>query len=483
MFGGLLGNRKKVAPTKTAGSSGTLILAGYVENTETNPALTVDNAYTTYSEMLKNVDIIGASVRYYLNLGGKATWTVTPPDDSPAAEAVADFTKDVLKDMRTPFFAIRRLMLMSKYWGFTILEWTAKRRDDGKIGFLDIESRPQHTIKRWDTDEQTGHVNGMWQTSPLHQNEIYLPRTKVVYSVDSSLTDSPEGLGLFRHMAATSILLSRYLDLEKVGFENDLRGTPKARIPYQLLNDLKNQKVLTEAEINKLIEPVEAFIKNHLKAKSTGVTLDSSVYRDQGESKAPGSVPLWDMEIMTSGGTGAEAIAAAIERCQRQLARIAGTEGLLLGGDKVGSLALSEDKSQNFAVMVDAALVEATETADRDIIGTLMKLNGISKELWPSFKAEQVQFRSVTQLSQLLLDLAQSGSPLMPGDPAINVIRGLAGLPDEPEVDDEDLALRGTGLETPGGPPPPKPEDTEDEPTDGDGDAPDPPGDEGEGES
>ena len=53
-------------------------------------------AFEWPSDMLVNVDIIGASVRYFLNLAGKATWSVMPADDSDAAEDVAEFVDDVI---------------------------------------------------------------------------------------------------------------------------------------------------------------------------------------------------------------------------------------------------------------------------------------------------------------------------------------------------------------------------------------------------
>lgn len=432
--------RRKVPSTETAGTSGTLILAGMIVTNEKNQQLASDR-YQTYSDMLVNVDIIGASVRYFLNLGGKATWTVVPADDTPAAEDVAEFVDEVINDMRTPFYRVVRRALMQKWYGFSVQEWTAKRREDGKIGLLDIEPRPQHTIILWDTDEH-GHVLGMVQQSPLTSAEIYLPRSKVVYVVDDSLSDSPEGLGIFRHMTRTAQFLMRYEDLEKFGFENDLRGIPKARIPYQALQGLVDNGKITAAEKAAITAPLEAFVAQHLKSPQAGIAVDSSTYRDEGENRTPSGTPLWDMELLTGGSTSLEAVANAIERLQRQLARLAGTEGLLLGGDKVGSLALSEDKSQNFAVVIDSALTELKETFDQDIIGTIMELNGIPDDLWPSFKPEQIQYRSIDQLTKALLDLSLAGAPLMPDDPAVDVIRELAGLPPQPDPDLLDLNLR-----------------------------------------
>ena len=122
---------------------------------------------------------------------------------------------------------------MYRFYGFSIQEWTARRRDDGFLTFADIAPRSQRTIERWDVDE-AGQVLGALQRSPQTQEEIYLPREKLLYIVDDTLNDSPEGLGLFRHLVAPSRRLKRYEQLEGFGFETDLRGIPIGRSPVHL---------------------------------------------------------------------------------------------------------------------------------------------------------------------------------------------------------------------------------------------------------
>lgn len=472
-FQGISGSirRSSPAPTETIGTSGTVILAGFIQSREKNPALRDDRRYETYSDILANIDIVGASVRYYLNLATAASWTVEPADaDDPQAVEVADFVEDVLGDMLTPWRRVVRRALMYRYYGFSVQEWTAKSRADGKIGFEDIAARPQSTIERWDTDDP-GNVLGVTQRVDNKLGranaEVYLPRTKIVYVVDDSLNDSPEGFGLFRHMVETSQRLKRFQDLEAFGFETDLRGIPKGRAPYGVLDSLKKDGLIDDAEAAKILAPLEDFIKKHIKSPELGIMLDSSVYRDEGETRSPSSVPLWDLELLTGGNTSAVAVAAAIERLQREMARIAGTEGLLLGGDKVGSLALSKDKTANFALIVDSALKELTESFQKDVVETLMALNGIDEDLWPKLVPEQIQYRDIEQITGALESLSNAGAPLAPDDPAIDVIRGLLGLPPQP-MDDAilDANLRGTGDDPPTPPTPPDDQVDPDNPDD-----------------
>jgi len=457
--------RRRVRPTETVGSSGTVVLSGFIERNETNAKVQGTARWKTFSDHLVNVDVVAASVRYYLNLGQSAKWTLEAADETPAAVETAEFVDDVLRDMRTPWAQVVRRGLMYRYWGFGIQEWTAKKRDDGKIGLLDVEARPAHTIERWDTDD-SGHVVGVVQLMPATQKLAYLPRTKIAYVVDDSLSDSPEGLGIARQLTETATRLQRYQQLETVGFETDLQGVPKARAPYGVLDEMKRIKKITEAERVAILQPLTDFVTQHIRSVETGVMLDSATYRDQGETKAPSGVPLWDVELLTgSGSMSLQAIAAAVERLQREIARLFGTEGILLGGANVGSLALARDKSHQLAVVIDSALTELAQAYQTDLVETICTLNGIARDLWPTLTPEEMQFRDVEQLTAALGDLATAGAPLGPDDPAINVVRSLMGLPDAPEEDEVDASGRGGGedelddLLPPEPPPEPEPDE------------------------
>ncbi len=440
-------------PTQTLGFTGTVIMAGMVQNREKNPAVVGMKRWATYTDILLNVDIVGASVRYYLNMGSRAKWKVDPADDSEAALEIAEFVFEELMGMKEPtWHRVVRRALMYRYWGFSIQEWTAGRRDDGRLGFDEVAARPQPTIYRWATDEN-GRVTDVLQRVFETGEEALLPREKLVYLVDDALSDSPEGVGLFRQMVETAYRLQRYQELEAFGFEKDLRGIPKGRAPIAELNAQVRAKKLTEVQKAKILEPLTKFVKSYIRNPEAGITLDSTTYRDRGENESPSSQYLWDLELITGGNTSAEAIARSIERLQRELARLSGTEGILLGDNRVGSLALAENKSATFALVIDSALTDIQDAFQVDLVETLMILNGIPEDLWPTLKPEKVQFRTAAELADVLEVLARAGAPLAVDDPAIDEVRELAGLSPQPEPDDLDASLRG-GAPTPPEPPP-----------------------------
>lgn len=448
--------RRNVAPTKTAGAMGTAVYGGFLEEKETSPKLQGREKYKTYSNILANTAIVAAGVRYYLNLVQKAKWSFNPVDDSDAAVEMAELIEEIINDMETPWSRVVRRAAMYKFYGFSVQEWTAKRREDGAFGLRDIAPRAQLTIEQWDIDE-TGRVVGVIQNSPQTNEGIYLPRSKLMYLCDDSLNDSPEGLGILRNIVEPARRLERVEQLEGFGFEADLRGVPVGRAPYKRLKELVDAGTMSEEEAQSQINALQTFIQKHIKNPERGVVLDSATYETTDEAQRPSNQPLWDLSLLESSSQGLEEANTTIERLNHEIARIMGVEHLLLGQTR-GTQALAEDKSHNLALIIGSTLGEIEETVNRDIIQRLFELNGWDMELMPEAKVEELQFRDPKEITGALAELAKAA--LDPEDPAINVIRDLLGLPDALVADD----MADASLTEPGGTQPntKEPESTDD---------------------
>ena len=275
--------------------------------------------------------------------------------------------------------------------------------------------------------DDTGRVLGALQRSPQTQEEIYLPREKLLYIVDDTLNDSPEGLGLFRHLAAPSRRLKRYEQLEGFGFETDLRGIPVGRVPFTLLAEMVSQGDITAEQRKSIEAPLREFIEKHIKTPALGLILDSMTYETRDESGRPSGAKQWDVELLRGSASSFAENAAAIERLNRELARVLGVEQLLLGSD-VGSFSLSRDKTNSFFLLVDSALTEIRETVADDLLKTLWRLNGWPVEMMPEIKTEAIRFIDAEQIAATLRDMATAGAVLAPDDPAVSDIRDLLGI-------------------------------------------------------
>jgi hypothetical protein len=432
----------------TIGSAAVQQVGGIVMSADRDPLLVGDRRFETYDAMLRNTTIVAAGVRLFLNLLARAEWTVNPAEgeeDNPRAQEIADLAYDMMFDMTTPWSTVVRKQAMFRFQGFAIQEWTAKRRDDGNIGMMDVENRPQRSIKRWNLD-RSNTVQGVFQQDSTYQ-EVELPRGKIIYSVDDTLTDSPEGLGLYRHLATTSHKLRSFLELEEIGYETDLRGIPIARAPMGELRDEvdaageKGADAVKAAEATRAakLQPLKDFIARHIRNKKMGMVLPSDTYFSTGgETQTPSSVQKWALELLQGDSTSIAEMANAINRLNAELARVLGVEHLLLGADKSGSLALARSKVGTFYLTVTATLSELVEVFERDWLQPLADLNGWPPELVPSLGVQDINDEDITEIATVLMNMATAGAPLAPDDPAIGEVRDKLGL-SRPPMDAMDL--------------------------------------------
>ncbi len=425
---GIPDQRTTVPAEATAGVSGTPVYGGFIQTIEKNPELQGDRRWLNYSEILLNVSIVAAGTRYFLNLVSQPDWRAEAAEGSGAeGERIAKLVTEMMKDMVTPWNRVIRRAALFRFYGFSTQEWTAKRRDDGAIGMLDVEVRPQNTITKWDTDT-TGTVLGVVQTNPLDGVDIYLPRRKLIYAVDDSLSDSPEGLGLFRHCYETARQLKRYEQLEGWGFETDLRGIPYGRAPFAELDEMVKNKQITAEQRDEILKPITKFIQGHIKNPQLGILLDSMTYESQDEAERASGAKKWEIDLLKAQATGQPDIARAIERKHRELARILGVESLLLGDNGVGSFAMAKDKSHNFFLQVDGTLRDLIQVITADWLTAIMLLNGWDMNKRPTLKCDKLQYRSIEQVTAALRDMASAGAILPPNDPVIKEVRDLLGL-------------------------------------------------------
>ena len=435
MFTGMFGlNQKRptVTPYKEQGSADRMVYGGWILDREKKQNLTFLQRSNTYEEIISNIAIVGASIRYFMALATTAKWTVKPAEKD-TSEQYSEFAEKLMVKMDNPWSSVIRHSLMAKFLGFSVQEWTAFRDEiEGTIYYKSIENRPQRTIVQFDTDAY-GNVLGFGQQNTLLSSDtLYIPRKKTLYMVDDMFTDSPAGMGVLRHLADSSERLDNYHDLEKQGFEKDLKNIPIGRVPYQALATAVENGEITEERAKALIQSMEDIVKMSRKSNTTGLLLDSAPYISKTDTAANVStMPQWDLTLLGNGRQsgaigGLSDIAKAIERLQIECARVIGTDSLMLSGG--GSQALSSDKSKNLYLMVNAALSDVKFQANKDLIDPFWKLNGFPDEMKPRFEVEEVNEQTASEIAAVLRDMATAGATLAPDDEVINDVRNMLGV-------------------------------------------------------
>lgn len=452
------------SPFNEIGVGGTPIYGGYPGGDITRPQLQGLMKWRKASELLADVSIIAASVRYFLNLTSNPTWKAKPPSDKQEAKDVAEFVESVIYGCDISWARMVRRQAIYRFHGFGIHEWVAKNRDDGKIGLASIEPRPVQTIARWEVDKNSTPT-GVFQRAPQNGVEIYLPREKFLYFRDDMLTDHPEGMGWFRHLLDPAEALKTYMQLEKVGFQRDLSGIPIGRAPLTAINAKIGTKVMgpdgveimfTKAMADDMVKGLKEFVSVRMKQPDTGLMLDSQPFTGVTDTgKQVSTVLQWGLDLLTGKSDSIDHLGKAIRRLQFDMSLIMGTENLLVGREGEGSRALSEDKSRNLYMNVNSTTGEMAETADRDIVGVICTLNGIPDELRPKLEVEDASFKDVQQVAQVLMNMGTAGAVLAPDDPAINDVRDLMGISHAPEMTPEMMGMLTGGGGAPGGGPKP----------------------------
>lgn len=448
-------------PTKPAGSDGVQAYYGYLVTGERNQRLIGINKWVTFDNITLDFAIVASAIQVWTNLGGSAKWSAVPnKHGGKDAQRGADIVTEGLLEsqMSSPWRACVRRQLMKKFRGFAMHEMLIRRRADGMVVCGDLQHRPQWTIQRWDIpNEQTP-----WQAVEqwTRSGERYvIPRERLLYSVENTLSDTPDGVGLLRMLAEPCRILGLYQDLEGIGFQTDLRGMPYIRAPLkQLQADAKAAGAKTAAEIGAYVQTMTKFLTDflvgHNKTPEQGMLVDSETYKSNDSAQTPSAVQKWALDLVKGATSAMPEVGTAIGRLTRDIARIMCAEWLLLGGeDSGGAYSMHEDKTAMFGLVVNSALQDVADDATRDCAARLIRLNGLDPETCtPQLVPDPVATASVESACRALQLLAQAG--LHPQDKAPDILRGRMDLPPAPALDQSLWVLpRGAEVQPEGGKP------------------------------
>ena len=106
---------------------------------------------------------------------------------------------------------------------------------------------------------------------------------------------------------------------------------------------------------------------------------------------------------------------------------------VLMGHEKVGSLALSSDKTDMFATALRAWLDEIKSVMNTHAIPRLFRLNGIKSNDLPQLEYGDIESVDLKALGEYINKLAGAGMPLFPNDELENYLLNAAHLPEKTE--------------------------------------------------
>lgn len=369
----------------------------------------------------------------------QVTWDVVPVGEDAPAVAAADLIRSAWLDMSETWPDTLAEILTMIPHGWAYLELIYKRRagqvyredgslnaeqssqyNDGRIGWACWSIRSQDTLDRWEFDPDDGSLRGLWQIAPPTYANQFIPIEKALHLKTTSRKGSPEGRSILRGTYRPWYFKQNIENIEGVGIERDLAGFPVVTIPAAVIN--AGGSVLTQ--YHQLARDIKI-------DEQMGVVIPSDVY-------AGTNVPMYGLSLLSSTSRRQFDTNAIIGRYDARIAMTMLADVILLGHEKVGSFALSSDKTDLLGVALGAYLETISIGVQQQAFRRLLALNGIDPTLCPTLHHGDIESADLAETGAYLESLTKSGMKLFP-DPALETyLKEQAGWPVPEESATED---------------------------------------------
>ena len=389
----------------------------------------------TYREMSDNDPVIGAVLYAIEKVITRLEWRVDPykdqsqdgdPDDADVETAA--FIESCLNDMSDSWDSTLSQILSMIIYGWSFHEIVYKRRvgpdqkdptkrskfSDGKIGWRKWAIRGQETLYLW-TFDADGGIQGMQQVDPYTgHGRIDIPIEKALLFRTTAAKNNPEGRSLLRNAYRPWWFKRRIEEIEAIGIERDLAGLPIAYVPPEYLSSSAT------AEQQVVLAAIKEIVTSVKRNENEGIVFPQ-VYDESGK-------PLFDLKLLSSGGTRQFDIDKTITRLDQRIAMSVLSDFILLGQDRVGSFALGATKMDLWSMSVDSIAKTIADTVNQHAIPRLLRLNGMDSNRPPTLQYSEVAHIDLTEISDFISKMAAAG--VLAPDPTLeDHLRDLAGLP------------------------------------------------------
>jgi hypothetical protein len=203
--------RTPIDPFIQIGGTGLKEASGFIFE-EYLPVLRGLQGIRTYQEMSQNDAVIGAVLSAISLMIRAVDWKVTAADDTPAAQAEAEYVDSLFTDMDHTFedFLAEALSMLPFGWAYHEIVFKIRggpyetdprlrsKYDDGRIGIRKLPIRSQDSLLRWEFGPNNDLL-GMHQLLPTGGSVIFIPIQKALHFRTTSRKDSPEGVSMLRN--------------------------------------------------------------------------------------------------------------------------------------------------------------------------------------------------------------------------------------------------------------------------------------------
>lgn len=421
----------KLLPYEELGLTGLDYTAGVVVD-DTIQNLYGRQAIKIFKDMRDNEPVCGATLFAIDMLVRQAEWTVSPfEDDNAEDEANAKFIEECMDDMSHTFNDYVSEAFSMLPFGWAYHEIVYKRRtgpnkeaklsskfDDGKIGWRKLPLRGQESLDRWVFDE-SGGVRAMIQQAPPDYAIRIIPIEKALLNRTSVHKNNPEGRSVFRSAYRPWTFKKRIEEIEGIGIERDLAGLPIAYVDPEILMESATTEQVA------MRQRVEKIVKNIRRDTQEGIVWPMAYDREGNQ--------IYKFELLTTGGSRQFDTSSIIQRYEQRIAMTVLADFILLGHEAVGSFALSDSKTNLFAVALGTWLDRIADVFNRYAIPRLFDINNMPLDRLPKIVHSDIEVPDLAGMAALITALAGAGMPLFPDEELEEWIRRTAKWPEKNE--------------------------------------------------
>jgi hypothetical protein len=285
--------------------------------------------------------------------------------------------------------------------------------DDKKVGWKRLPLRSQESLSRWIMNDN-GDVTALEQYPPNGGGVKTIPVDKLLLFRTQSYKNSPQGRSILRNAYRPWFFKKRIEEIEGIGIERDLAGLPVAHVPPELLS-----AKATDEEKATLVA-IKSMVKSIRRDEQEGIVFPL-VYDDNKNL-------LYKLELLSTGGTRQFDTNTIISRYSKAIAMTCLADFIFLGQSKVGSYALSSDKTDMFSAGLGAWLITIADVLNRVARPKLMKVNGYDRKLWPTFVPADIEKEDAGKFCDNVYKLVGVGA-LIPDEGVNAKIHEILGLP------------------------------------------------------
>jgi hypothetical protein len=433
------------------GITGLQAFSGQVRE-EFLPELIGKQGVRVYTEMSSNDALISAMMFAIEMFVRQVKWFFKPQTNSDGDQEAADFLDSALNDMSHTFQQFLSECLSMLPYGWAWFEKVFKKRmgmevdpsslfDDGRIAWQKFAIRSQDSLHEWDIDDNGG-IQAMVQSAAPDFIPTKLPIDKSLLFRVSTYKNNPEGRSVLRGAYRAWYIKKRIEDVEAIGTERDLAGLPMASMPAEWMGPDATPAQITAVETMKKI--VTGVRRDEMEGIAKPVLFDAN------------GNELIKFELLTSGGRRQIDTDKIISRWDQRIAQSLLLDFILIGGNNVGSFALSESKQHFFANAIGAIMDSIADTINRHAVAELIEINGINVDALPVLTHGEVEPPNLRDLGNYIVRMTSAGFNLSSDMAVENHLRRLGSLPlVDPEQRAEEEKRIEELLGTNGGPPPP----------------------------